>query len=253
MTSSVASHHYPDRPEVLPHVSSPVSRNSLLEQLPDNERTLLDRDLHSVTLRPYERLVEKQKVISQVYFIDEGWASVMSTGSMRPVEVAMVGAEGMVGISVLLGSTVAKNNCIMQTEGRGRRIATDRLMEVLPQAPALRSAILFYVHQRLLQSYSAVVATTVGSLEARVARAILMCDDRTQSGEVSITQDELARKIGANRAGVTSVLHLLEGQQIIRSQRRRVVIIDRQRLEKAAAGTYAPVSIDRLEQHDDTR
>ena len=57
--------------------------------------------------------------------------------------------------------------------------------------------------------------------------------------EITITQDQLARKIGANRAGVTNVLHLLEGQRVIASRRRCVLIIDRARLEKAAAGTYA--------------
>ncbi|MDR3486880.1 MAG: Crp/Fnr family transcriptional regulator [Bradyrhizobium sp.] len=211
----------------------------LLDQLPEVESRLVEQYLQAISLRPNERLVEKERPISQIYFLDEGWASVMSTGSVRPVEVAMIGPEGMVGISVFLGATLAVNNCLMQTNGKGRRIATGDFQRILPEMPILRQRITAYVHDRLLQSYNAVVATTVGSLEARVSRAILMCHDRSASDEITITQDQLARKIGANRAGVTNVLHLLEGQRVIASRRRCILIIDRARLEKAAAGTYA--------------
>jgi CRP-like cAMP-binding protein len=215
------------------------SRNLLLDQLPENESRLVEQYLQAVSLRPNERLVEKEKAIGQIYFLDEGWASVMSTGSVRPVEVAMIGPEGMVGISMFLGAMFAVNNCLMQTNGKGRRIATGDFRKILPEMSILRQRITAYVHDRLLQSYNAVVATTVGSLEARVSRAILMCHDRSAGDEITITQDQLARKIGANRAGVTNVLHLLEGQRVIASRRRCVLVIDRARLEKAAAGTYA--------------
>jgi CRP-like cAMP-binding protein len=214
-------------------------RNLLLDQLPENESRLVEQYLQTINLRPNERLVEKEKTISLIYFLDEGWASVMSTGSVRPVEVAMIGPEGMVGISVFLGAKFAINNCLMQTNGKGHRIAVGDFHRILPEMPILRQRITAYAHDRLLQSYNAVVATTVGSLEARVSRAILMCHDRSAGDEISITQDQLARKIGANRAGVTNVLHLLEGQRVIASRRRCVLIIDRARLEKAAAGTYA--------------
>jgi CRP-like cAMP-binding protein len=239
MKSSMVSDQLYDQPDVLGH--SPLRRrscNALLEDLPEDETRLVERDLQSAILRPNERLVEKEKEISQIYFLDEGWASVMSTGSVRPVEVAMIGPEGMVGLSVFLGATVAVNNCLMQTSGKGRRIATSCFQTILPQMPVFRRRILTYVHERLLQSYNAVIATTVGSLEARVSRAILMCHDRSPGDEITITQDQLARKIGANRAGVTNVLHLLEGQRVITSRRRCILIIDRLRLEKAAAGTY---------------
>src|ERR1700733_3597603 len=99
------------------------TRNLLLDQLPENESRLVEQYLQAVSLRPNERLVEKEKAIGQIYFLDEGWASVMSTGSVRPVEVAMIGPEGMVGISVFLGAMFAVNNCLMQTNGKGRRIA----------------------------------------------------------------------------------------------------------------------------------
>src|SRR5882757_5669632 len=238
--SSMASEHSYEQLDGVPHTPfQDKSRNSLLDELPENESRLVEQDLQGINLRPNERLVEKEKAISQIYFLDEGWASVMSTGSMRPVEVAMIGSEGMVGLSVFLGATFAVNNCLMQTNGKGRRIATANFQRILPEMPILRQRITAYVHDRLLQSYNAVVATTVGSLEARVSRAILMCHDRSASDEITITQDQLARKIGANRAGVTNVLHLLEGQRVIASRRRCVLIIDRVRLEKAAAGTYA--------------
>ncbi|CCD95825.1 putative Transcriptional regulator, Crp/Fnr family [Bradyrhizobium sp. ORS 375] len=219
-----------------------MSRNALLDKLPGHELDALGPVLHPVKLRANERLIEKHQPIIHAVFLDEGWASVMSTGSMRPVEVAVVGAEGVVGACILLGVAADTNNCIMQTDGRGRRVAASVLIQLLPQTPVLRSRMLFYIHQALLQSYNAVVATTFGSLEARVARGILIHHDRSLGDEISITQDELARKVGANRAGVTAVLHLLEGQQIIRSKRRCVLVVDRQRLEKAAAGTYAPVA-----------
>lgn len=238
--SVMLSNHSCGHPEEVLH--KPLhdrSGNALLENLPVDESRLIERDLRAIDLQPNERLVEKEKAISQIYFLDEGWASVMSTGSMRPVEVALVGREGMVGLSVFLGATTAVNNCLMQTYGRGRRMATESFQNILPQMPAFRGRITAYVHQRLLQSYNAVVAATVGSLEARVSRAILMCHDRSSSDEITITQEQLARKIGANRAGVTNVLHLLEGQRVIISKRRCVLILDRVQLEKAAGGTFS--------------
>lgn len=240
ITSSMVSDHSYERIDGVSYAPfHSGSRNMLLDQLPEVESRLVEQYLQAISLRPNERLVEKERPISQIYFLDEGWASVMSTGSVRPVEVAMIGPEGMVGISVFLGATLAVNNCLMQTNGKGRRIATGDFQRILPEMPILRQRITAYVHDRLLQSYNAVVATTVGSLEARVSRAILMCHDRSASDEITITQDQLARKIGANRAGVTNVLHLLEGQRVIASRRRCILIIDRARLEKAAAGTYA--------------
>jgi CRP-like cAMP-binding protein len=239
MSSTISDHSYEQIEGVSYTPFHNRTRNLLLDQLPENESGLIGQYLQAISLRPNERLVEKDKAISQIYFLDEGWASVMSTGSVRPVEVAMIGPEGMVGISVFLGSRFAVNNCLMQTNGKGRRIATGEFQRILPEMPILRQRITAYVHDRLLQSYNAVVATTVGSLEARVSRAILMCHDRCACDEITITQDQLARKIGANRAGVTNVLHLLEGQRVIASRRRCVLIIDRARLEKAAAGTYA--------------
>jgi CRP-like cAMP-binding protein len=239
MKSSIMSDDLYDQPDVVEH--TPLrhrSCNALLEDLPEDERRLVEPDLQSAILRPNERLVEREKVIGQVYFLDEGWASVMSAGSMRPVEVAMIGPEGMVGLSVFLGATVAVNNCLMQTNGKGRRLATSCFQRIVPQMPVFRQRILSYIHERLLESYNAVIATTVGALEARVARAILMCHDRSPGDEITITQDQLARKIGANRAGVTNVLHLLEGQRVITSRRRCVLVIDRLRLEKVAAGSY---------------
>jgi CRP-like cAMP-binding protein len=239
ITSSTIFDHLYEQLDGVSHTSfHNSSSNLLLDQLPDSESRLVEQYLQAISLRPNERLVEKEKAISQIYFLDEGWASVMSAGSMRPVEVAMIGPEGMVGLSVFLGATVAANNCLMQTNGKGHRIATGNFQRILPEMPILRQRITAYVHDRLLQSYNAVVATTVGSLEARVSRAILMCHDRSASDEITITQDQLARKVGANRAGVTNVLHLLEGQRVIASRRRCVLIIDRARLEKAAAGTY---------------
>ncbi|MEH2476586.1 CRP-like cAMP-binding protein [Nitrobacteraceae bacterium AZCC 2161] len=216
-----------------------TSGNVLLRQLPANEDAMIGRAAQNVTLRQNERLIEKDKPMAHVYFLDQGWASVISMGGVRPVEVAMVGSEGLVGISVILGADHAVNNCIMQTVGSGLRIAASEFQSILSQMPVLRRRIHLHVHDRLLQSYEAIVASTVGSLEARVSRAILMCHDRSQSDNIAITQEQLARKVGANRAGVTTALHVLEGHKIIQSKRRCVLVLDRSRLENAAAGTYA--------------
>ena len=87
------------------------------------------------------------------------WASVIAMNSIRPVEVAMVGTEGLVGLSVILGASLASNNCLMQTRGSGHRIATERFHEILPHLPILRQRMLSYVRGRLLQAYEAVVTT----------------------------------------------------------------------------------------------
>jgi CRP-like cAMP-binding protein len=213
-------------------------RNKLLADLPAEEMSVISPHLHHVVLRRSEPLVERAKPITDLYFLDEGWASVVAMSAVRPVEVAMVGAEGMVGVSYVFGTKTAALNCVMQAPGRAHRIYAERFMLILRRMPCLKERVDTYVFQRLLQLCDGLVAATVGTLEARVARAILMCHDRGIGDEITITQDQLARKVGANRSGITNALHFLEGEKAILSQRRRIVVRSRSSLEQAASGTY---------------
>jgi CRP-like cAMP-binding protein len=169
---------------------------------------------------------------------------VANSDTPKAIEVAVIGRDGMSGASVTLGGLRSPHKTFMQVEGSGLRLSTQALQNGMLRSPSLHKMLLQYVDQLMRDMAESVVSAGRYGVQERLARWLLMCQDRLESDHVPLTHDFLALMLGVRRPGVTVALQMLEGEHAIRSDRADVIVLDRTRLEKLAAGGYTPLKRD---------
>ena len=195
--------------------------------------------LEPVALGLKEVLVEPNCPITQVYFIEEGIASVVAVSPDNDrIEVAHVGWEGLTGECVLLGVGQTPNLTFVQAAGSAFRIETDDLKAALDDSPALRALLLRWVHVSMIQMAQSALANGRYTIQERLARWLLMGHDRVDGDDLPITHEFLSLMLGVRRSGVTEALHVLEGVEIVSARRGQVRVLSRERLEEVAGGCY---------------
>jgi CRP-like cAMP-binding protein len=214
-------------------------KNRLLSSLPPEDFGALAEHLQPVTLPKKRVLYEVGAPLEHVYFIDEGIASVltmMEDGASS--EVGMVGPEGVVGLSALLGGTASAQHVVMQLPGAGHHIAAHRCKAAFDHRPALRAALLRFTEDLLNLSAQTAGCNRLHSVEQRTARWLLMASDRTGSNTLSLTQEFLAAMLGVRRTGVSEAMGELQRSGLIRYRRGEITIVDRLGLEATACECY---------------
>jgi CRP-like cAMP-binding protein len=215
--------------------------NLILSRLTDSDFNLIEADLEDVDLPVRKVLEHQQRRIDSVYFPESGFASVVANGEgKRPIEVGIIGREGMTGLAVLLGHERSKHETYMQAPGKGRRLKTSILRKAIDKRVSLHRSLLRYVNSFLDQAAMTALANGRSTIEARLARWMLMADDRVEGGKLPLTHEFLSMMLGVTRPGVTVAVQLLERKGLIGRQRGSIVIIGRKALEKLSNGTYAP-------------
>ncbi|MDF3151600.1 Crp/Fnr family transcriptional regulator [Mesorhizobium sp. XAP10] len=219
-------------------------RNQLLRRLNPGDLGLLQPHLELCDLEPRMTLEKADSEIETVYFLEEGIASVVATASGKEAEVGLVGFEGMTGAALVMGADYAAHQCYVQSAGSAFRMGTEPLKEALADSPTLRLFLLRYVHYFHIQTSYTALINAKSNLEERLARWLLMCDDRVHGERLAITHEFLAVMLGARRPGVTVGLQVLEGRGFIYSRRGEVHIRDRSGLAACANGTYGKPEAD---------
>jgi CRP-like cAMP-binding protein len=213
--------------------------NRILSHLPREDFALLKPHLEAVDLPVRKVLEARRKPIDQVYFIESGFASVVANGTSRAsIEVGIIGREGMSGLSVVLGHDKAQHATYIQVAGKGLRISADELRKADERSVALHRAMLLYAHAFLAQTTATALANGRSKLEERLARWLLMADDRIDTDDLPLTHEFLGLMLGTHRPGVTIALQALERAGLITMHRSRITIIDRRALQKNSNGTY---------------
>ena len=215
-----------------------MSSNKLLARLSRADAQLLEPHLQAVDLPVRKQLHAAKRRVEHIYFIERGVASVVANGS-HPVEVGMIGREGMTGTSVLLGdSDRVPYDIYMQVAGSGQHMPADRLREAIAKSPALHGVLLRFVHVLLVQATQTALANARGKIEERAARWLLMVHDRIDGNELTLTHEFLSVMLGVRRSGVTMALQELERKGLIAHRRSFIAIVDREGLEESSNGTY---------------
>jgi CRP-like cAMP-binding protein len=234
-------------------MDEPVSRglrNRLLGALLRADFALLQPLLVPVKLRFRQRLQSANRTVKAAYFPDSGLASMvaLAKGSRSQAEVAIIGWEGMVGLPIVLGARRSPCEVFVQIKGHGHCITADDLAEAMSQSPELRETLLCYAHVFSVQAAYTALANARGKIDERLARWLLMAQDRIGSDALLLTHEFLALVLGVRRAGVTVALHHFEKAGLIAAKRGSIVIKDRDGLEESAHGFYgAPeAEFDRL-------
>lgn len=214
--------------------------NRLLASLGKDDQALIAQYLEPRPLRFRQRLEPANRKIRNVYFIEQGLASAMaiSASGRRQAEIGMVGFEGVTGLAAVLGAQRTPHETYMLVAGRGLCITAERLRALMEQSPALTDALYRYAHVFAVQTAHAALANTLGSIEERIARWLLMAHDRLRQNDIRLTHELLALMIGMRRPGVTLGLQRLEDQKLLATGRGVVSILDREGLKKCAKGHY---------------
>jgi len=185
------------------------------------------------------QLEVQSRAIEYVYFLDSGLASmVVSGGANQNIEVGIVGKEGMTGLPILLGIERPVHETFIQTAGHGWRITSEKLKAAMERSPSLQRILLRYVHTLVTQMAFTSLANGRFKFEVRLARWLLMADDRAGGEAIQLTHEFLALMLGARRAGVTNALSDFQKRGILSVARASITIRNRRALEDAANGSY---------------
>ncbi len=216
---------------------SPV--NGLLAALPRKDRLHFVAGCEDVPLVLSDMLFESGEQVRHVHFPTTGFVSLLSPidGSTR-LEVGLVGDEGMVGSPLVLGVALSPLQALVQGAGRSLRMGAAAFRRELARSPPLQQLLNRYVYVRMTQLAQAAGCTRFHLVEARLARWLLMTQDRAHSPAFHITHEFLAAMLGVRRAGVTKAATSLQKLGLIRYSRGNIEILDRAGLTAASCTCY---------------
>lgn len=213
--------------------------NLLLAALPDPDWQKMSTRLLAVDLQHRQPIEAAHKPIEHVYFPTRGIISIVAKSpDGQQIEAGVVGREGMSGLAVVMSNHRSPNDAFVQVAGSALRMSADDLRVSLGESERLRQLAQRFVQVFMTQIAQTALANGRAKIEERLARWLLMAQDRLDEGTLQLTHEFIALMLGVRRPGVTDALNDLEGKGLIRSSRGLVRIVDRVGLEAAAGGIY---------------
>lgn len=217
----------------------PDAHNRLIESLPRRDRALLLGSGQVVDLLFSEVLAEKGGRTRYAYFPIDGYISLVTPLDGAPVlEVGMVGREGMLGTQLVLGVGTAPLHALVQGAGTALRIAAGPFRKQLGESKALRESLLSYVQVTMIQLASSAACVRFHQVGPRLARWLLMTQDRASGDSFHVTHEFLSYMLGVRRVGVTTAAQALHRRGLIDYQRGNLTVRNRRGLEAAACSCY---------------
>jgi CRP-like cAMP-binding protein len=184
-------------------------------------------------------LYESCETPAHAYFITSGIASVVTTvADGGTAEVGLIGREGVVGAIHLLGPAPVPTSCFIQLAATGRRIPLPELRKIFQSSPEIQQRLLEFVQEETLSLGQIAACQRLHEAGQRLARWLLMAQDRVQSDHLEFTQEFLGMMLGSRRTTVTVVAGSLQQAGAIDYRRGKVDIVSRERLEAAACQCY---------------
>lgn len=223
--------------------------NQLLAALPDTEWHRWRPHLEPVTMPLGQVLYEPGVTLSHVYFPTNAIVSllyVMENGASA--EIAVVGYEGIVGISLFMGGESTPSRAVVQSAGDGFRLRAQLMKEEFNRTGAVLHLLLRYTQALITQMAQTAVCNRHHSLDQQLCRWLLLSLDRLDGNDLVMTQELIANMLGVRREGVTEGALKLQQDGLIRYARGHITVLDRARLEKRTCECYAVVKkeYDRL-------
>jgi len=220
-----------------------ATQNAILRSLPSKESNSVLAASEFVELPTYTVLNEMSEPIAFAYFIESGLASVLNVmEDGKSVEVGLTGREGFVGLPLLVGFTSSPSRVIMQIDGSGLRISVKDFAAVLSECPALEKSLQRFSQEMGVQATQVAACNRLHEVDERLARWLLMSQDRIDGNIVPLTQEFLAHMLGTRRASVTLAAGMLQKAGLITYSRGEVRIENRKELEDAACECYSAIN-----------
>lgn len=219
--------------------STPRKPNELLARLPRGDRRRLESAAVLVELQFGDVLVEAGRPLRHAYFPVAGLISLLAPEQPAGVlELTMIGREGMLGATLVLGVGTAPLQALVQARGEALRVSATELQRQIAAAPALRRLVSRYCYDSVLALAQSAPCVHYHAIEARLARWLLMTHDRVNAAPLELTQAYLGRMLGTRRVGVTHAAGALQSRGLIEYRRGEIVVLDRTGLESAACPCY---------------
>jgi CRP-like cAMP-binding protein len=223
----------------VPAMRRALACNHLLQALPSRDRRRMQDGCESVLLGYGEVVYVPGHPIEQVHFPTASFISlIMPVDDAACIEVGMVGREGMFGIPLALGVDVSPVRAVVQGAGPALRMEAARFRSELARSQPLRHAMGRYTFVHLNQLAQAAACTRFHVVEARLARWLLMTQDRAQEDTFHVTHEFLAFMLGVRRVGVTKAASALQRRGLIGYSRGDVTVLDRRGLKVASCSCY---------------
>ncbi len=219
--------------------SSNLPRNRTLACLSKTAYERISPHLTRVELPQGTILVKPDQDIQWVYFLERGMGSMNSMDlAGTPVEVGIVGREGLIGVQSLLGQRRTRNSVTMQGAGEGLRGRAEVLRELTLADPELLQQVHTFLYAMLEQTTQLVLCNRLHELEGRLARWLLMTSNFMETNVIRLTQEFLAEMLGVGRPAVTITAGLLQRNGLITYSRGVVEILDKKGLQERACECY---------------
>lgn len=214
--------------------------NHLIEQLPRKDRVRFLAGCTPVELRLAQVLCEPGTPTRDVYFPTEGFISLVAMREGKPgLEVGMVGREGMLGEQLALGVMVTPLHAVVQGSGVAWCMNAAEFRKALAQSVALQRILSRYLYVRMIQLANSTTCARFHLISQRLARWLLMSQDRAHADSFRMTHEFLAYMLGVRRVGITTAAGALQRNGLIEYRHGLLTILDREGLEAAACSCYA--------------
>jgi CRP-like cAMP-binding protein len=233
-------------------ITSQVDRNKLLVALPKSVWDLWQPQLEPVDLPLGQVVYESGAAMSHVYFPTTAIISLLYvTARGESAEIAIVGNEGIVGVSIFMGGESASTRAVVQSAGHALRLSARALQSEFNKAGPVLHMLLRYTQALLTQMAQTAVCNRHHSLDQQLCRWLLLSLDRLQGTELVMTQELMANMLGVRRESVTESAVKLQQAGLIRYAHGRISVLHREGLEKRTCECYAVVKreYDRLLPH----
>lgn len=216
-----------------------TSGNQLLASLPSIKSKELQPHLERVKMKRGENIYKAGEAIAYVYFPESciiSMVTVFEDGTS--IESGIIGREGMTGTALALSDDTANREAYVQVTGSALRIKAKRFCEAMEGGGAFQRAVLNYTATFFEQVMQTGACSGHHSLNERLARLLLMCNDRSEGNKVFITHEFIAQLLGTYRPNVTNAAVILKEQELIAYRRGLITIVDKKGLETAACECY---------------
>lgn len=223
----------------MPQPDQSIVRNRLLRLMSADDFALLAPHLQPCKADKGSILFEENAPIETVWFLDSGVGSIIT---MSPeglsAENGLFGREGFAPVGSIMGNDRSPHKGVIQIADECWNLPAALLTEAADKSASLRKLLLRYAQTLAIQTSYTALSNAVHQIDERLARWILMCDDRMDGGELALTHEFMSIMLAVRRPSVTTALHALEGNGFIRAERGIIIVRNRAALEEFAGDSY---------------